>query len=347
MKQCKSIWLLSAYRSDSHAAWADWLTDTFTEFEWYKLELPGRHFRWRIRGNPLSWLNKLPAKTPDLIIASSMVDLATIRGLHPRIADVPAIYYFHENQFAYPTSEQQHASVDPQMVQLYAALSADYLLFNSSHNRDSFLLGVDDLLNRLPDEVPDNVTSTLKAKSSVLPVPIQPVVSTEPEKPGLILWNHRWEYDKSPETFAAALLELKQTGCEFELALLGDRPQKTPRALEDIRQQLGDHIIVDEKVSREKYEHYLTQASIVVSTAIHEFQGLAMLEAVSAGATPVVPDNLCYPEQYAECYQYKNGNSTALAQKLEQVLTTPLAAPDVTGWYDDALREPWLQVLNK
>ena len=133
-----SIWLLSAYRSDSHAAWADWLVENFTEIHWHKLELPGRHFRWRIRGNPLSWLDKLPSEIPDLILATSMVDLATLKGLHPHLANIPCIYYFHENQFAYPTSDKQHDSVDPQMVQLYGALCANKLLFNSAYNRDSF-----------------------------------------------------------------------------------------------------------------------------------------------------------------------------------------------------------------
>ena len=76
----KTIWLFSAYRSDSHAYWADWLVNTFEEFQWEKLELPGRYFSWRIRGNPLSWLHQLPGGTPDLIIATSMVDLATLTG---------------------------------------------------------------------------------------------------------------------------------------------------------------------------------------------------------------------------------------------------------------------------
>jgi hypothetical protein len=141
------IWLLSAYRADSHAAWADWLVSNHFSIEWHRLELPGRHFRWRIRGNPLSWLDALPQQTPDLIIATSMVDLATLKGLHPRLANVPAYYYFHENQFAYPVSEQQVQSIEPQMVQLYGALTADRLLFNSAFNRDSFLDGVKSLLD--------------------------------------------------------------------------------------------------------------------------------------------------------------------------------------------------------
>ena len=81
----KSVWLLSAYKADSHGAWADWLVSTFPEIRWFRLELPGRFFQWRIRGNPLSWLDSLPAEIPDLILATSMVDVATIRGLHPRL----------------------------------------------------------------------------------------------------------------------------------------------------------------------------------------------------------------------------------------------------------------------
>ncbi len=341
----KNIWLLSAYRSDSHAAWADWLHQTFNEFNWHILELPGRHFRWRIRGNPLSWLYSLPETRPDLILATSMVDLATLKGLHPRIASVPCIYYFHENQFDYPVSEQQHQSVDPQMVQLYGALSADRLLFNSHYNRDSFLQGISGLLQKLPDEVPQGVTTTLQEKSEILPVPVQPVQAAD-KIPQLILWNHRWEYDKAPQVFADALLALQQSGADFKLALLGDRPPKTPQALKLIEDKLASHIIVNGKVPRNEYERYLSQASIVVSTAIHEFQGLAILEAVSAGAVPLVPDALCYVEQYDSNFRYKNGDSKALSEKLQNLLQQNISPPDVSDWYAEQLRRKWHDCLE-
>lgn len=344
-----NIWLLSAYRSDSHAAWADWLTETFCEFNWFKLELPGRYFRWRIRGNPLSWLNQLPEDKPDLILATSMVDLATLKGLHPRLANVPCLYYFHENQFAYPVSKEQHDSVDPQMVQLYGALAANQCLFNSAYNQASFLHGVDQLLKKLPDEVPDNIINTLKNKCSVLPVPIKSVTKTDKidKNKKLILWNHRWEYDKAPEVFAEALIKLKQKGLNFELALLGERAEKKPEALLQIEQQLSDNIIINQKVSRESYLNYLSQANIVVSSAIHEFQGLSILEAVSAGATPLVPDDLCYREQYPEIFRYKSGSSEALSAQLADWLEniTP-EAPDVSYWSNTALKEQWFEILN-
>ena len=88
-RQHPRILLLSAYRSASHGAWTDWLTGSLDTFDWQIRELPGRYFRWRIRGNPISWLNDLPPKTPDAVIATSMVDLATLRGLHPHLALAP------------------------------------------------------------------------------------------------------------------------------------------------------------------------------------------------------------------------------------------------------------------
>jgi len=342
----KTILLLSAYRSNSHAAWADWLVKTFTEFEWIKLELPGRHFRWRIRGNPLSWLHKIPEKKPDLILATSMVDLATLKGLHSHLSNIPCIYYFHENQFAYPTSKQQHDSVDPQMVQLYAALAADKLLFNSTYNQDSFLNGVDRLLNLLPDEVPEDISNLLEKKSGILPVAISRIEKTAIKTPKLILWNHRWEYDKAPQVFADALHKLNKMDTDFKLALLGDRPKKKPAALLEIERQFGDKIIINDKVSKEDYLKYLSLSSIAVSTAIHEFQGLSMLEAVSAGAIPVVPDDLCYKEQYPSNLRYKAGDSDALSEKLYTFLNTKPEAPDVSNYFDENLKSNWFELLN-
>jgi len=342
----KSIWLLSAYRSDSHAAWADWLVTTFKDFQWFKLELPGRHFRWRIRGNPLSWLQHLPEETPDLILATSMVDLATLKGLHPRLANIPCIYYFHENQFAYPVSKQQVKSVEPKMVQLYGALAADKLLFNSAYNRNSFLEGVEQLLKKLPDEKPVNVAGILKSKSDILPVVIKPIEENQQKNKKLILWNHRWEYDKAPQVFVDALLKLNKINPDFELALLGGRPAINPDTLLEIEQKLADKIIANGKVTKEDYRKHLSQAAIIVSTAIHEFQGLSVLEAISAGAAPLVPDDLCYREQYPEEYRYAAGDSTALAKKLSKWLDNTPQAPDVSYWYSEEIINNWNILLS-
>lgn len=348
MHQRPQLLLLSAYRADSHAAWADWLCSAVPGFTWQRVELPGRHFRWRIRGNPLSWLDEFTGPTPDALVATSMVDLATVRGLHPPLAQVPALYYFHENQFAYPVGEHQARSIEPQMVQLYGALAADRVVFNSRFNRDSFLDGVKRLLARMPDAVPDGVVERLAARTAVLPVPIRPIEPGGADRDErLILWNHRWEYDKAPDVFAAAMLALADRGLEFRLALLGARPRQAPRPLQTLRRQLGERIIADGHVARADYRAILGRAGIAVSTALHEFQGLAMQEAVSAGATPLVPDALAYTEQYPAEYRYPAGDGAGLVNRLAHWLTSgPPAAPDIQPWTEAALLPAWQQALK-
>ncbi len=340
----KKILLLSAYRSDSHASWAKWLTRNLVA-DWRVLELPGRYFRWRIRGNPLSWLDELPELLhdwqPERILATSMVDIATIKGLFPQLAAVPVSYYFHENQFAYPQGEGQHNSVDPMMVQLYGALAADECLFNSDFNRQTFLTGVDALLKKLPDCKPSSLSDRLGKKSTVLPVPVNSVAAGK-KIPGLIVWNHRWEYDKKPESFLPLLQLLKAQGVDFKLALLGARAQKIPAALTHIRNEFSAQILVDAMVGRADYEYWLGAAEVVISTAIHEFQGLSVHEAVSAGAVPVVPDDLCYREQYPASLRYTPGDMNAAAQMIAGLLTEQFRPlPEVKSSAD-----AWRQWLN-
>lgn len=344
------IWLLSAYRADSHAAWADWLVQTQVEFAWHRLELPGRHFAWRIRGNPLSWLDLLPGEIPDLIVATSMVDLATFKGLNPRVATVPSLYYFHENQFAYPGSGRQVRTLEPKMVQLYGALAADRLIFNSAFNRKTFLSGVSALLGDMPDAVPDGVSDRLARKSDLCPVAIDPIAqaSAYDSGPPLVLWNHRWEHDKSPSLFADAMLTLAGEGVPFRLALLGKRPQRVPDSLARLRAALAPHIVADGMLPRRDYCDLLSRASIVVSTARHEFQGLSVLEAASAGARPLVPDALCYPEMYAPAYRYPAGDVDALVARLRHWLEAGLPPRvDVSPWYSTRLGSRWNRLLKE
>lgn len=342
----KRILLLSAYRSDSHAAWANWLTDNIEGVDWTVRELPGRHFAWRIRGNPLSWIDELPAQKPDLVLATSMVDLATLKGLRPELANVPSLLYFHENQFAYPLSDDQVRSVEPAMVQIYAGLAADRLLFNSAFNRDSYLEGVDALLGRMPDHVPSGIARRLAEKSAVLPVGIDPILPAGDKDRRLVLWNHRWEYDKQPDLFAEAMIRLAEDGQDFRLALLGARGRKPVPALEHLRTELPERIVADGFLPKDEYRSVVSAAGIVVSTAAHEFQGLSMLEAVSAGAIPIVPDALCYPEQYPERFRYRAGDVGQLASGLAEVLADgSLEAPSVDPWLDRELRKKWRETL--
>ena len=339
------ILLLSGYDAASHRRWREQLGAMFPRYEWQSLVLPPRFFRWRIRGNPLSWLNEpLLQEHWDLIIATSMVDLATLRGLHPRLAHTPCLLYMHENQFAFPVSSGQNSSADPQMVNLYSALSADCVIFNSGWNRDSFLAGATSFLQKLPDEVPEGLIETLRDKSRVIPVPIEDRLFAD-RRPLMnracphLLWNHRWEYDKGPDRLLKFLQVLDQRSMPFRLSVVSERFRSYPKAFDRIREQFG-HCIEHWGFleSREDYDHLLRQADIVISTALHDFQGLSMLEAMASGCVPLAPDRLAYREYVPELCRYDSHDqdaereAEAAADSLEAMLEKGASACPPEGW---------------
>jgi len=205
----KRILLLSGYDAASHRYWRNILAEKLTEFEWTQLAMPDRHFYWRVRGNSLGFAfqhRETLEQEYDLLIATSMVDLSSLRGFCPSLSNIPTLVYFHENQFAYPVSDQKPNLINVQLTSIYNALCADTILFNSKYNRSTFLAGAKKLLSRLPDLVPKGLIELLQQRSEILPVPVnvEPPVSQSVQlnNPPHIVWNHRWEYDKQPEVFS-------------------------------------------------------------------------------------------------------------------------------------------------
>lgn len=307
------ILLLSAYDAASHRRWREQLVAMFSEFEWQSLVLPPRFFRWRIRGNPVTWLNEPAfAEHWDLVIATSMVDLATLRGIHPSLVGTPCLLYVHENQFAFPESGSQFASVDPQVVNLYSAIAADHIAFNSRWNRDSFLSGAWQFLEKMPDGVPEGLIEGLGSESTVLPVPVEDRLFRERSVPfnsqcPHLLWNHRWEYDKGPERLVALLDVLEQRGMAYRLSVVGEQFRRYPRAFDELKQRFGHRLVHWGYLEqRADYDALLHSADVVVSTALHDFQGLSMLEAMASGCLPLAPDRLAYREYVPAACRYSS-----------------------------------------
>jgi glycosyltransferase involved in cell wall biosynthesis len=332
------ILLLSAYAAQSHVQWQRGLRAMLPEFEWQVLELPPRHFSWRVRGNALYWAlqeRELLNGGYDLVLATSMVDLATLRGLVPTLCTTPAILYFHENQFDYPRQQRQHSLLEAQMVSLYSALAADSLLFNSNYNRESFLDGCEKLLGRLPDKVPPGVVALLREKSAILPVAIDRdllakaspawpgTASGAPGKPLRIVWCGRFEYDKGAQGLLPVLQQLERQQCEYELALVGQQFRNLPPVFADIQREFPHRLVHCGYLEEAgDYHALLRGADVVLSTSLHEFQGLAVLEAVAAGCIPAVPDRLAYRDMYPDEYRYPSlpGNPLSEARGAAQLL---------------------------
>ncbi len=325
--------LLSAYDAESHRLWRHNLQAMFPLIQWHDLILPARYFAWRVRGNSLSWaFNHRATLTDnyDFLLTTSMTDLSALRGFVPALGRVPTLVYCHENQFAYPANPDPRAArpnpIEPQMLSLYTTLCADQLVFNSVYNRDTFLHGVAELLGKLPDHVPTGLIERLQ-HAHVIPVPLsEDVFVTAAPQRGVIepdvlniVWNHRWEYDKGPALLLAIVEGLIASGVRFRLHLLGQRFRQAPAPLQQLQALLEGHCegqgitpghsgyIAD----RQAYCHLLTSADVVLSTALHDFQGLSLLEATALGCTPLAPRRLVYPEYLGPEFLYTGADNTA------------------------------------
>ncbi|MFK7862994.1 MAG: DUF3524 domain-containing protein [Pseudohongiellaceae bacterium] len=306
----KKMLVLSAYDAISHKLWRERLQALFDDVSWTELSLAPRHFSWRIRGNSLLWASKekeLLSQDYDLLIATSMVDLSSLRGFIPSLAQIPTLLYVHENQFAYPTNRSNKQNAELMLVPLYAALCADAVAFNSDFNRRSFLAGADALLKKLPDQFPESIMEKLQ-ESTVVPVPLP---KSEPRsrpasrfEPLSVVWNHRWEYDKGPELLLAIVSLITRKELRIKLDVVGQQFRQQPREFEEIDELLTIHSdstaikrglfgFVDNSAD---YHALLSSSDVVLSTAEHDFQGLAVQEACLKGCVPLTPDALAYPE---------------------------------------------------
>ena len=116
-------------------------------------------------------------------------------------------------------------------------------------------------------------------------------------QPPLVIWNHRWEYDKNPRAFFQALDAVDKKGIDFRLALLGENFQAVPKPFLAAKKRLALKIVCYGYEScRQRYLDWLRQGTVMVSTAQQENFGIAAVEAMRFGCLPLLPNRLSYPE---------------------------------------------------
>ncbi len=129
-------------------------------------------------------------------------------------------------------------------------------------------------------------------------------------------------------------------GLPFRLILVGENSQVEPRPFLQARQRHADRLLRFGYVEdRQAYARLLGQADIVVSTAIQENFGVAMVEAMACGAWPLLPDRLSYPEVlparwHAPCLY---SDPSDLASRLRRLLQGELPGREQRQALSDAM----------
>ena len=264
------------------------------------------------------------SNVPDLMVCSGMLDLATFLGLAPiQTRATPVVLYMHENQLTYPVPEGVKRDSDAVFKQVTSCLAANEIWWNSAYNLNSFLEALPKYLKRMPDYKLPHVTGIISQKSKVMHLGINPIgsqkskQSIDSDQPLTITWAARWEHDKNPEDFFKALSILKENNINFALNVIGEQFRSYPKIFDTAKEEFRAEITNWGYLkSRDNYISVLQQSDVVVSTAIHEFFGLSILEAVSAGAFPVLPNRLAYPELFNHEDFFYGQTAQQLAKKL-------------------------------
>ncbi len=319
------ILIIEPFNGGSHAAWAKGY-QRHSSHVVEILGLPGKNWKWRMQGAAITLARHYrellaDGKRYDLILASDMFDLAAFLGLIRKLSGSgsgfgpPVALYFHENQLTYPVSpkeQNQSAGRDRHygLINFTSALAADVCFFNSAFHRRIFLKALPAFLGRFPDYQELDAVAEIEKKSEVLHLglDLERLASLRPaddilEKPNrlpLILWNHRWEYDKNPTDFFAVLQELVVSGFDFEVAILGEHYQPQPELFLENRELLGQRLLYfGYAESFADYAAWLWRADILPVTSYHDFFGASVIEAVYCNCYPLLPRRLAYPEHFS------------------------------------------------
>ena len=292
----------------------------------WRLRHAALEFAATCQADPIEEAGERPLAHAEVaaVHATGMLSLADLRAvMPPTLRNRPFILSMHENQAAYPVSDSvkgltRERDAHLAFTNLASIEAADRVVWNSRWNLESFIQGMSKMMRHAPEPVDDDWIRRARDKSIVVPPPIElgeieeaAILRNTPtghyrddpdrgREPVLVAWPHRWEHDKGCEE----LLEIADEAARREdtggpavrWVILGHQPPNPPEAMLQMLQRHKNRIAHAGKVDRARYLDWLIRCDWVLSTARHEFFGMAVAESLLAGCLPWLPSRLAYPE---------------------------------------------------
>lgn len=269
---------------------------TRSRHDWTLLTLPPRRVERRL-AVASRWfaeqINRDALGPFDLLFVGEMLNLPDFRRCVPRLANVPAVIYFQENQ----TPPVHVESSDPlHFVNVNTAVAASELWFNSQWHLDDFLDRAEALVARQPEIGGRAPTSELRAKSQVVLPPTDlgrayqavangPAVTRDPRT---LLVDTR---GIDTELLLECVRRLEASNEIFDLITVGPQrgiPDDLPRTVIHERDQTNQ-----------------LRAAHAAGTYLSLRRGATfdemLIPALSAGCWPVVPEVGIFPELIPTC----------------------------------------------
>ncbi len=317
------VLVVEPYFVDSHAAWVDgWAAHSVHQLT--AITRPGDRWRDRLRHASIDIADEIVRRdlTPDVLVASSMTNLSQLVAIVPQLRTIPSMVMMHENHVAYPdrdvSGSPRPTSSEFASITTSALLTAEAIVWNSDFHQRIATSAIrkhavcsEAQLEGISDR---SITVPIGIAPDLLSVDADPRPNTSP----LILWNHRWDHDKGPQDFFSALRDIEDL--DWRLAVVGRNTRMDPREFRSARQRHTDRIEEWGWVPRPRYLELLRTADFVVSTAYHEFFGIAVAEAVASGAIPLLPNDLAYREVIPAEYHPLALDDDDLAERLRDAL---------------------------
>ena len=301
------------------------------------ISLKGIFWKWRMHGGAVT-LSKMfneyleVNKKPDLIIVTDMLNLPVFTSL-ANVKNIPIISFFHENQITYPWSTQDRDKEKNRdhhygFINYTTALRSDLVMFNSHYHKNIFIKELKKFLKKFPDNNDLFNVDIIEKKSVVSYLGLDLEKFDQYKKNStnqcpIILWNHRWEYDKNPEEFFECLKKIKNENIKFKLIILGEEFQTEMDVFTKSRKYFSNEIIhMGYAKSFSEYASLINKSDILPVTTKQEFFGVSVIEAIYCGVFPILPKRLTYPELFNSDLNPDNfyQDSTDLFIKLKECI---------------------------
>ena len=321
------------------------------------LTLPGQQWRRRMRmgAQLLARQVSQQEKRFDFLLVSDMLDLSTFLSLtRPQFERTPVLLFMHENQLTYPRLRGTKLNSWFGQINYLSALAAEQVAFNSEYHLNDFLQALEHLEDQPNNWLTREGISAIRAKSTVLSVGVdlvslgkRPATQATRSDSPLILWNHRWEFDKSPEAFVRTVTTLAEEGLDFRVAVAGEKGDNPSPAMQELPTTLGKRLVQFGPVEgRENYAQLLWESNISISSTRHEFFGISTVEAMFCGCLPIAPHRYNYPALVPEslhkrCLYEKEADLLDLTRR---AISSPQNNASETELQASARRFSWEQI---